>query len=448
MDKKINSFYFAAIFIFIFLSIILSFAIFFVQYSNPNSATFEANSTLILSVTLIIAFINYKVFEDLLSPSVIMSIVWIIPLFVSTLDFEFLGGYSFFNDKVSLEICFIFINSILLFSLGCFFNYKKFNLIRYNSNNILLEWNDKRANFLILITFLIGLIAYSYAISLKGIPILSADIINDRDNFRPDFWGNFFVYSIICIVLIVIKYSFKGFKKINTFHLFILITSLLLIIISTARVDLIYAVIVSSVVYLKIKQKINKDFNYKKTLLQFSIIILFFGLVFQRIGDLRGINKDSITYVDANPIVATFLAYGGPTAIKNFQRVVEGKVQIPETKGAFTLRPILWYVGFREMVDLQNNFVGPNTATWLYEYFCDFGFFGIIFIPLILGIIAQYFYMRMNRTKSIFPIITYGFIVVFIIISVNNDRFFGVSNTVFLLGFLPIYWIYNNKLIK
>ena len=215
---------------------------------------------------------------------------------------------------------------------------------------------------------------------MKGIPILSVDIIEVRDNFRPPFWGNFFAFTVVNIIMIIAKYSFKGFNKISLKHLLFLAVSICLIIISTARVDLIYAFIVSVIIFIRIREKINPYFNIKRVLVIVSLIVLFFSFVFQKIGDLRGINQDAITYVDASPTVSTFLAYGGPTAIKNFQRVVEKEVVIPNTNGLFILRPILWYIGFRHLVDLENNFIGPNTSTWLYEYYCDFGFFGIIFI--------------------------------------------------------------------
>lgn len=426
---------------------LLSFLIILGRVQDSFSLSIPANKNIVLFSMVVILLINILTFKDIISPPVLLSAIWVFPLYVSCLEFEFNARFfNFFNDKVSVEVILVFINAILAFSLGSLLLHRKIlNFEKYKS--LPITWNSKRGNIILWISFVLGIIAYSYAVLLKGtIPIFSEVVNETRDNFRPPFWGNFFAYLVFTVIIAIAKIAFEGRKKISSkFGLFLAFICTLAVVFSTARVDLVYIFIVSGILFFVVNRRTNRNFNLGKILFQFFIVATLFIMVFQQVAKVRGLNEGSIIFVDASPLTATYLAYGGPCAVKNFQRVLDEEINYPRTYGAFTMRPLLWYIGFRGLVDLENDFKGPNTASWLYEYYCDFGILGIILIPFLLGMASEKTYQNMIKGKDFIGTVVYGFVVVFILITINNDRFFGVSNTVFFLGFIPLYYLYKYK---
>ena len=123
MKHNISVFYYLGLISYPVICLVLTILILYLHFFTDFQNILYANPILVFLLSSFIAITNYLIFKDLTSPAVIIGFLWIVPLVVSTLEFEFLGGYSFFNEKVTLKTVLIFINSILLFSFGCLINY-------------------------------------------------------------------------------------------------------------------------------------------------------------------------------------------------------------------------------------------------------------------------------------------------------------------------------------
>lgn len=426
------------------ISVLIVLGRFVTEFKLENTVSFYV----VMLIGILIVAVNASIYQNILAPPLILSLIWLLPMYGASSVYDYQGIYSFFNKPVSMEVILICYNAILLYSFGALLVHRKvlnYNLLDIKNFTSSIRWNDKRMRKIIYFSFFLGIVAFSYAIALKGsIPIFSENIHEVRNNFRPSFWGNFFVFLVYTIVLSVIRISYVGFRK-GYFTLVLGIICVLTITSSTARVDLIYATVISSVAYFIIQRNINPKFSFFKVVLKFGAVFILFIMLFQEVAKVRGINESSITYVNASPLTATYLGYGGPTAVKNFQRIIDEDIPYTATNGKFLFRSILWYVGFREEVNIGNYFSGPNTATWLYDYYIDFGILGVIIIPFFVGILSHFVYLKMLTSGEISWIIVYGFVLLNTILTINGDRFFGVSNTVFIMGFLILYIPYKYR---
>jgi len=101
---------------------------------------------------------------------------------------------------------------------------------------------------------------------------------------------------------------------------------------------------------------------------------------------------------------------------------------LPWTFGALTLRPAWSILGLKGVFleDQRLPFLpayGFNTATYLYPFYQDFGWVGILICPFIFGLIVGLVYRQLKKNPTPFVVTSYGFCVMLILFSILDNLF-------------------------
>lgn len=408
-------------------------------YTNPVPLLILAAGTLLVGLLSLL-------YKDWLIPPLPFLAIWTISLFLVSIDVEYVGFYRFFNQPLSPKTWLVVLGAIFGFVLGSLYvlTLPEKGSALFLSDKVVRGWDDARVQRAIWLSFVGGTAVFAYSVSRSGVVPLFADQVHlARVDFRPPFWNNFFALFMVVIVLTAIRLATAGWRK-SLDSILLTLSSFIIYLLSTQRNDAWQSFLIAGVVFVALHlwhHRANPGqatpFPFKKLIWPAATLLILI-IAFVQVGKARQLQTTQIVNIPNSGLAQLYLYTGAP-AIKNLQRVLHGDVPVQDKGGLLLLRPVLWYLRFREPVTVYNVFSGPNVATFLYFYYLDFGVMGTLLIPLGLGVLCTLIYRRARRLTSPLWVVWYGLLMSCLIWTQTSERFFEPSTLWYALLFALVH---------
>lgn len=271
-----------------------------------------------------------------------------------------------------------------------------------NRNGSLSDWDSNKFRKLIWMLFALGFIAALYqTFRVGGI----TELISAPGKVRFTFWrpesGYFFLLLSFAVPLAV--YYMIITRKISWSFLAASTIAFVWMLLPGSRSMAFFAVGQSAMLLL-----LNKpNLNYRILLL---LVVLFFA--FTLVGNRRNQGRDiSLTFIERGyvqlPIeqkVFVMPYFYLTTPIQNLQQNLEGSPDL--SFGRRTFFPVLAWMQLDSPSDQIIQTYNPtfNVGTYLVDYFYDFGWFGIVILPLLIGYVGTFIFLRRCYSSMYFLI--------------------------------------------
>ncbi|WP_061276634.1 O-antigen polymerase [Cedecea neteri] len=347
-------------------------------------------------LALILYGFAYLKSKDLLNPLGIGILLWY--LACSLANFDLLFDYKL-QEELSLQTNVCMLLSGLCFVLPICFSYRKnaLSLIGYQKIHY-----GKAYNFFFNLIVIASIIAFLYRFQhLIFAPALFSGASNDLKSTVPDalpgvnYIDLFTPYAAI-LALIEIKYSLNLSKKrfviLFCYILFSIISSLVY---KVSRGE--FLIFGLAYLYIYLATKRNK-INFKKMLFILVFVLLFFAVGAMRLSDESRVSTQFGSGV-LNSILSQIYTYIAIN-FQNLNALINSNSELTYVWGGlkFLLKPFFTYEYDTNQVGLSDYSVGFfNAKTFIYYFYNDLSYVGIIIYPLIIGIVVQLIYNSMCR---------------------------------------------------
>ena len=293
-----------------------------------------------------------------------------------------------------------------------------------------------------MISFSIAFVVYCYAfLKNGGLPAFATDVNTSRSSFIPGTLGVFLILfsGVVATTLKIIHGGVRG----NLFAILLSLTAIVLTFLTTQRVGAIETVLMSGILTLSLWSYVSAEqrMRYKTPLFVGGLI--FVGLFvwgFIYVGQLRGLQELQLTDLDNVFVEQLYIYFGGP-APRNFQMVLDGGVfsgSQSERYGALFFRSILWFIGFRDEVLVNDTFKGPNNATALFHYYVDFGLVGVFIFPLFWGAVCGLVYGCFRRKPTLRTSVLHAILATAVYFFPLSERFSEPSTFIKVCMFMAL----------
>jgi oligosaccharide repeat unit polymerase len=394
--------------------------------------------------------------SDLFSPAKTFLIVWTVAIGLA--EFKFSG----FQHKWSFYSWFVLLTGLISFLAGTFISYSLFSdkpikKIKSIRENIL---NSSKSKYKILfhtsiILFLIYLTAYILEVMIIGnVPIFSRRLDEARSEF-----GVFGLHLIVNFQLIImflnieylLLYNGKRIEKLIIWIIFIVTLLTFGLLLQRFNYFIWGAMTITFVYYA------SKFFSFKKIILVTLIFFVFLAVV-------QSIRLSQ--YVQAFIYMTSKMKYSKDYALftepylyitmnlENMARAV--KLLENNSFGILTADWIFAFSGIKRWVAEYFNVnarpflvSGYNTFPFLWNYYSDFGIFGVFLFPMLTGFFISVIYYIMRITGSVKWIIYYSLSMVLIIISffTNPLTMLNFIVCIFILWFIHRFVVKERKIV-
>jgi len=343
-----------------------------------------------------------------------------------------------------------------------------------NSNSVLnYEWgkliDQMRYKRVIYLSFAIGMVGLAHYLNtinhMFGLPILWLDpsmvrIAQSTESFSTSFGrtGYFLLYFNIFTVIIVSIYitiskSIRKNKLISSLGIVALIGTLLL----AQRTYFFAAILISFFIYINFRNfKPQEQFSVRFVIgLSFLVSVLF--IVFVSIAELLG--KDARRHLTTihlpafmTPLLSPYVYFTG--TIPAFQEYIHdihsftfgSNLFLPITKVIAIFVPTVHVPP--EITPYYQIPFRFNAITYLSVFYHDFGLFGIIIGPFLIGMLSTYLYFYILYKPTLPLIFLNGMMEYVLIYSVFNSRL--VTTYVWMisiLGYFFFKWVTKDNYI-
>lgn len=402
------------------------------------------SSLVILGFFAALISTGYYLTRDLASPQVILSVTWFISLFLTSLDVGFADRVSHFNQMLTTQTWFMIFGSILCFFLGAtLMMYPLKTNYREVIGNQHLKWDEKRLDRIVLFSFGIAFTIFGYSILRSGgVPAFALNVNTSRSEFIPGTLGVFLTLFQLVIIITTLKLVQNGVKR-STLAIALSIMSILCIFLTTQRIGAIEAILMSVVLYVALWPYVPKEQReprVKPLIVTSTILLGLFLWGFILIGQLRGLEEIQMTDLDNIVWEQLYIYFAGP-APRNFQMILEGGIYAETneaTNGALFFRPVLWLLGLRDEINLDDTFRGPNNATALFHYYVDLRLLGVLFFPLFWGGVSGFVYGCFRRKPSLRTCVLYAILANAIYFFPLSERFSEPSTFIKIVLFTVV----------
>lgn len=360
---------------------------------------------------------------DIFSPARLFSLIWLLAIGLAELKL------SRFQFEWSSFSWFALIIPVLSVLLGIFIVYviNHYNKL-YRIVDVRSRYSESQLNTNLLFTIILTLFAlYSISFIITFIIRGFVPMFTKMPEVARSKWGVFgygmFVLSIPTIMYLAFLYLF--FVKENMKKK-VLISFILVIAMGSysTLLNRFYLLLPIALIIVSLYYKTNK--LRPKNILLF---LLVFCLVFFGISSIR-LSRYAINilyYFSDMKYSKDYAIFTEPYMyitmnLENYAKAVKSLNEF--TYGYFTSDFILFPLGLKkELLEYMRIDEFPyiitsayNTYTMFFIYYRDFGLFGILFLPLILGGVASSVYYKMRSSPNIINVTMYGlciFILVF-----------------------------------
>lgn len=397
---------------------------------------------LIIFVLILLTFFNRKI--DVLSPSRLFILVWSFAICIANFKL------SVFQKEWSAYGWMMLMLTLLSFLAGLFIvyvinvdkNLKTVNESRQIINEQIIN-KDLLFNILIIL-FLLYLISFLVSFAIMGfIPALSP-----RPEIRTQ-WTGVFAFGLITHALppilffstIYFFYEKESiFKRSIIFSVAFLTFFLNLLVLH--RFDIVYWLIV----LLTYLYYVTNKLKFRNLLLWGSFLVsILYGISTFRASKFV---SNVIYYISGMKYSVKYAIITEPYMyfamnVENFVYAVERTSD--HTYGFFTFNPLLSLIQLKHPLEeymsiakfpnvITSNY---NTYTMFFEWYRDFGVFGLSFLPFVWGIIIASSYYYLKRKPSLSAVTLYGAFL-FVILFSFFVNMLGWLHFIFNLGVLYV----------
>lgn len=371
---------------------------------------------------LLLSFVKHE--TDVFSPGRMFALIWILAIGLAELKL------SRFQFEWSLYSWFTLLVPIFSFLLGVFIVYvinmghKQSSISeirsRFHESHIdmqLLYW-------IIIILFTLYSISFTITYLIRGF----LPMFTKMPEVARTKWGVFgygtFVLSIPTLLYLSLLYLFIAQKNLNKKILISIIFIVATLTYSTL-LNRFYLILPIALIIISLYYKTNKLRPRNILIILTVFCIVFFGISSIRLSRYA---INILYYLSDMKYGIDYAVFTEPYMyitmnLENFARAVE-KLDV-FTYGYFSTDFILFPIGLKkELFEYLRIVEFPyiitssfNTYTMFFIYYRDFGIFGVLFLPLILGSIITSIYYRMRKNPNINNISLYGIFVFVLIFS-------------------------------
>lgn len=412
----------------------------------------------ILITLLVVFFFEYKFQKCIIAPFSIFLLSFIGAVFLISLNVE--------NWEVSLNDAFVIyiFTAIISFGLACFLTeslfcfskYKLYDDKHYNTRVLMHSKNDYPINFLFLISMLCTFIYTYHLISSVG---FTSDVtLLLRSIYDAPKERNFLITQTREIVVAIAEISVFEILLLKYIHNIIkikkriyipIILGVVLSLISTDRNILLRFIFFSSCLYsifiINRNMLKNKSINWRLLKKAFAYSFIFIGIFFA-FGKLKGYTSNLERMVGI---------YGG-SGLYNFNLFLESFNENNLRYGDETFSTLLNmieyvtsfgdhiipYVGELGLIVFRasNGYVyASNIYSAMCPYVIDFGFWGILFYPFLLGVIFEFLFILVKKNKFGISWLLYSYFCYSLFYFTIAEQFF----IRFHLGMIyEIFWLF------
>jgi oligosaccharide repeat unit polymerase len=384
------------------------------------------------SVTSACFYLN----RDILAPSVLISGIWTMTLFVASFDVQYVGRYHVFNFPINGETWALMIGAIFSFLVGCILTTVSCSQpSRQRRHQTSLRYSDRRLRQFTQLCLLIGFGSYVVCYLFTGtIPMFAQNVNEVRGVFRVDKFGLLLSLLVVAVILYGYRLGNGGLLR-NWKALLLCFFCLFLMLSTTQRADSFQAFVAAAVTFELRRRSRAQLRRTKREVVALVLASAILGAAFIHVGNLRsiadrGVEANDVVDID-NKTLAQIYIYSYVPSIKNFQWGREQNIE--HSYGVIASRPLLWLTGRLDRLPPDVDFGGLNTATWLWNYYRDFGVAGTLLFPMLLGSVSTLAYQKAKSSESVFAVTAYGLLVSCIVWTGGTDRFFEVLTFILLV---------------
>lgn len=241
-------------------------------------------------------------------------------------------------------------------------------------------------------------------------------------------------------------------KKINVLQLTAYLICVMGTVFTTSRggtFDYLIAIIIFFVVLTRVKSNKRRKTNFK-TILKIFLILALFVVSLQAIGNLIGRGSEET--------VGDYLARYCGAEIANLDKYLNSRTTVTGNNdlwGSQTFIYVIRWIGSKiglqnTMYDLDLPFIKVNgknlgnVYTTFYPYIYDFGYFGVVSLTAVMGLISSGIYQKVLKTGYDYKpnryVLMYGFLLPTLAMSFFSNKFYEkLFNPSFMYTF--IFWI-------
>ncbi len=393
--------------------------------------------------------------EDIFSPAKIFTIIWALTLGLAELKFSRLqhewNGYGWLMLSIG----------IFSFLLGCFIIYSQnyevkilpLSSIRNYFQNLLID--KKKYKNIILLLFLMYIVSFLGNYLIEGyLPLFHYNPGQSRA-----FWGVFgiglLIHSATAIIILITGYILIAKPPLmeKLFFMFLIIVIFVSYLTILQRFNLMFAIL-SSIVVVYYTSNALRPRNALIFLL--LIVGLMYSVQFLRTSSLVSGYLYNLAEMKISPkyaIITEPYMYFVMNP-ENFVRAVN-RLET-HTYGYYTFNFVLSLSGTKKIITdyvALNNFPflnsSYNTYSALWDYYRDFGIWGLSGIPFLLGFFISSFYYKLRSSPSLVVLMSYSIFIFIIAISFFVNTL-GLLHFFFnsILIIVAAKYIDNSSLIK
>jgi len=413
---------------------------------SSNLREFSTASYLVLfvGVALFLAAVAKKKHPDALSPVMLMSVGWLVPVVLHSLDLSHV-----YLAQLRAETWLVIIGTFLLFNIGCFL------LIGQNNTRLVQQCKihsvaaarrntlpKLRLSYFLYGYFAVGVGAWLYKVSTLGgtssLPLLSAEPDTVRWQQPPKIVGQFPVLLLVVMLLCLVCWDERGIKD-NKRLIPIFAISLIPWALETARSSL-YQVILTGMLYWALRRgRIPKKWL---AVVAAGCLSFFILITTQRANRAPGFTMD--LSVDAvrlpRPLAMPYMYL--TESLTNLQLNLEAGRSVFEGGGVRTFAPILSWLQIRKTPQFRNylSYWPGGISVYQADLYIDFGLAGLILGPLLIGIMCGWAYRWSRVQQTALGAMTYAVLGVCVLTSGFVNWFNSPTSLFFLILIPPALW--------
>ena len=355
---------------------------------------------------------------DYLSPPVLWLFAWTCGLCVGQLDVYLRGDYV---GEWTPALWLALLGSSLAFCLG---SALVLRLGLPTRPPQAVPWDPRRLSRIIVACFVVGVATYVFTVIVRGgigqIPLFSNTPARARQNFGIRGTSYFLLLLAMPPILAVPQFLVGGGWRRNKLTLLLATVAVALFITTADR-----SIALETLAIAFLTHAVANGLKPVRTLAALTTAVAIFIVVgvARQVANPNDTLLFSTAYVGIqNPLLAMAYLYFG-TAYGNLQHVLATVQEF--NYGGVLLRAPLHAIGLGGLSQPQPiNWNAWNTATALADFFYDFGWFGVLAIPFVLGIVISRLYVRARATLDPLYLVLYGIAAECVLVSITTDRFF------------------------
>lgn len=265
-------------------------------------------------------------------------------------------------------------------------------------------------------------------------------------------WGSVFTTAYAYILIYVLINNLRIKKKVEVVQILYFILFSFDQILSGGRTSL-FRVITAFLIVFVICFGINKQNNFFKILFKIAVAILFIVFVLLGVNVILNRSGDT-TFNDTLKILYIYI--GAP--LQNLDTYLQGTRSKPKLFGSQIFRNIYVYIGNKFGINkliysldipfLRHNGLDTgNVYTTFYQFYYDFGYWGVVILTAIISLFYNFTYKKVNRYAPLLLII-YSYLFNDLVMLCFSDRFYETVASIDFLKFLIVVIFLYSLLIE